>query len=88
MRAREYSHDLGADTQVSFSVGITTADYIMSDGKSLEDVGVTPDELMLPTGEDMAAKRDVVLARAFQLAGVTGMTPEKAATLFPIIWDK
>jgi C-terminal processing protease CtpA/Prc len=88
MRAREYGHDLGADTQVSFSVGVTTADYIMSDGKSLEDVGVTPDELILPTGEDMAAKRDVVLARAFHLAGVTAMTPEKAGTLFPIIWEK
>lgn len=88
MRARRYTHDLGAETQVSFGVGITNADYIMADGKSLEDVGVTPDELLLPTGEDMAAKRDVVLARAFHLAGVTGMTPEKAGTLFPIIWEK
>jgi len=84
MRARIYPHDIGADTLVSFAVGITTADAIMTDGTSLENIGITPDELLLTTGEDMAAKRDVVLARAFELAGV-GMTPEKAASLFPII---
>ena len=87
MRARIYPHDIGADTLVSFAVGITTADAIMTDGTSLENIGITPDELLLTTGEDMAAKRDVVLARAFELAGV-GMTPEKAASLFPIIWEK
>lgn len=87
MRARIYPHDIGADTLVSFLVGITTADAIMADGSSLENVGITPDELLLPTGEDMAAKRDVVLARAFELAGVQ-ITPEKAAALFPIIWEK
>jgi carboxyl-terminal processing protease len=87
MRAQMYPHDLGADTVVSFLVGITNADAIMPDGTSLEHTGVTPDELLLPTGEDMAAKRDVVLARAFELVGVE-MKPEKAAALFPIIWEK
>ena len=87
MRAQVYPHDLGSDTLVRFHVGITNADAIMPDGKSLESVGVTPDELLLPTGEDMAAKRDAVLAHALELAGVT-MTPEKAGKLFPIIWEK
>jgi C-terminal processing protease CtpA/Prc len=59
----------------------------MPDGTSLEHTGVAPDELLLPMGEDMAAKRDVVLARAFELVGVE-MKPEKAAALFPIIWEK
>ncbi|MCM3873408.1 MAG: S41 family peptidase [Pyrinomonadaceae bacterium] len=87
MRARVYPHDLGANTLVSFGVGITNADAIMTDGRSLENVGVTPDELLLPSGEDMAAKRDTVLAHALKLVGVT-MTPEKAGALFPIIWEK
>ena len=87
MRARFYSHDLGAETLVPFGVGITNADVVMPDGKSLEHVGVTPDEVLLPSGEDLAAKRDVVMARALELVGVK-MTPEKAGTLFPIIWDK
>ena len=87
MRARFYPHDLGAETLVPFGVGITNADVVMPDGKSLEHVGVTPDEVLLPSGEDLAAKRDVVMARALELVGVK-MTPEKAGTLFPIIWEK
>ena len=87
MRSQTYDHDLGAETLVSFFVSVTEADYIMSDGKSLENLGVTPDELVLPTGEDMAAKRDVVMARAFETLGVK-MTPEMAGKLFPILWEK
>jgi C-terminal processing protease CtpA/Prc len=87
MRARIYPHDLGVNSLVSFGVGIANADAIMTDGKSLENIGVTPDELLLPTGEEMAEKHDAVLARALELVGVT-MTPKKAGTLFPIIWEK
>ena len=88
MRSRFYQHDLGAETLVSFGVGITNADVLMTtDGKSLENLGVTPDEALLPSGADMAAKRDVVLSRALELAGVK-MSPEEAGKLFPIIWEK
>ena len=87
MRSRFYQHDLGAATIVPFGVSITDADLIMTDGKSLENIGVTPDELVLPTGADLAAKRDVVLSRALELVGVK-MTPEQAGMLFPIIWEK
>ena len=87
MRSRPYLHDLGADTLVSFRVSVTNADYIMADGQSLENIGVKPDELLLPTGEDLAAKRDVVMARAFETLGVK-MTSETAGKLFPILWEK
>ena len=59
----------------------------MSDGKSLERVGVVPDQIMLATALDMAAKRDSVLSHASLLAGVT-LLPEKAGALFPIEWRK
>ncbi|HXQ72309.1 MAG TPA: S41 family peptidase [Pyrinomonadaceae bacterium] len=87
MRSRYYPHQLGVGTVVFYGVSITDADIIMTDGKSLEHVGVTPDELKLPTPKELAAKHDSVLAYAMSLAGVT-MTPEKAGTLFPVIWSK
>ena len=87
MRSRMYQHDLGTTTLVSFGVAVTNADVVMQDGRSLENVGVTPDELLLNTGADLAAKRDVVLSRALEIAGVK-MSPEAAGQLFPIIWEK
>ena len=59
----------------------------MADGKSLEHVGVTPDEIKLPAAADLAAHRDPVLAYAASLLGVT-MTAEKAGSFFPIEWRK
>lgn len=87
MRARSYDHELGVDTVVPYSVNITEADIIMTDGKSLEHVGVVPDEIKIPTASDIAAQRDPVLAYAASLLGVQ-ITPEKAGSLFPIEWRK
>jgi C-terminal processing protease CtpA/Prc len=58
---------------------------IMSDGNTLEKVGVTPDELLLPTPADLAAGRDPVLAHAAELAGLK-LDPVEAAKLFPFKW--
>lgn len=87
MRAKQYPHQVGVDTVAFYAVSVTDADLVMSDGKSLEGQGVIPDELLLPTPADLAAKRDPVLARAMSLVGVT-TTPEKAGALFPTEWRK
>ena len=87
MRAKAYPHELGVDTVVPYGVSITDADIIMTDGKSLERVGVIPDEIKLPTAADLAARRDPVLAYAASLLGVK-LDPEKAGGLFPIEWMK
>ncbi len=87
MRSREFSHDLGIDIKMFYGDSITDADIVMTDGKSLEHLGVVPDEMKLPSAADLAAKRDPVLAYAASLVGVT-ISPEKAGELFPIEWYK
>jgi C-terminal processing protease CtpA/Prc len=82
MRAREYSHAVGIDTVTFYAAQVTDADLKMTDGKSLERAGVVPDEIRLPTGADIAAKRDPVLAYAASLVGVK-LDAEKAGALFP-----
>ena len=64
-----------------YHASITTADLIMSDGRSLENAGVVPDELVLPTVGDIAAGRDPVLARAIMMLGGT-IDAAEAGALF------
>ncbi len=87
MEARHYEFHQGVDTQIFYGASITEADLIMADGKSLEHVGVTPDEILLPSPADLEAGRDPVLARAAVIAGVD-LDPAKAGQLFPIEWRK
>ena len=68
--------------QYAYGVEVTFADLKMGDGKSLEKVGVVPDEILLPSPEELAASADPQLARALQMAGVM-MSAQKAGTLFP-----
>ena len=87
MTAKHYEHQTGVGRILYFGTSVTIADLVMRDGKSLERVGVSPDELLLPTGSDLAAKRDPVLSRAAALAGVK-LDPEKAGSLFPTDWKR
>lgn len=85
MVSRLYPHQIGLETQVFYATSVTNADLLMTDGKSLENVGVIPEEVMLPTGEDLRALKDPVLARAVAVAGGS-MDPADAGKLFPFKW--
>lgn len=82
MESKYFGQQLGLDTVIFFGASITIADMIMKDGKSLEKTGVTPDVLILPTGKDLATRRDVVLSKAAESLGVN-LTPEVAGAIFP-----
>jgi C-terminal processing protease CtpA/Prc len=85
MEAELYGGSQGFETRIFYGFSVTDANLIMSDGKSLEKTGVVPDELLLPTGADLASGRDIVLARAAELAGVN-LDPVAAGKLFPFEW--
>jgi len=87
MQAEQFGHHHGAEVMVFWGLSVTNADVIMSDGKSLEKIGVTPDELILPTAQDLANKRDPVMARAAEMVGLK-MDAAKAGSLFPVEWRK
>lgn len=87
MTSRMFSDEIGLDVVVFYGASITVSDLIMSDGQSLEHRGVTPDEIRLPTAEDLAAGRDTVLAHAASLVGIK-VDPVEAGKLFPIVRPK
>jgi carboxyl-terminal processing protease len=85
MESKHYEEKLGMDTVIFYGASITEWDLIMADGKSLEHVGVTPDEIVLPSALDIANGRDPVLAHAADVLGVK-LSAEDAGKAFPYEW--
>jgi carboxyl-terminal processing protease len=85
MEAQDLDETIGTDYQVNYGFSITSANILMTDGKSLENIGVTPDELLLPTAADLAAGKDPVLAHAAELNDAK-LDSTAAAKLFPYEW--
>ena len=77
MGAVYYPRGVGGLKFLEFGLQITEQDILMPDEGRLENVGVTPEFIVLPTGADIAAKRDPQMVRALQLAGMH-LTPEEA----------
>ena len=82
MEARGSEHSVGAAVVAFYYTSVTIADLVFADGTRLEGRGVIPNETVLPSGADLAARRDPALARAITLAG-HAITPEAAGVLFP-----
>ena len=87
MQSQTFDQEMGTDNIVPFAISITNADVIMKDGISIEHVGVTPDELILPTAADVAAGRDPVMVRAIESLGGK-VDPLEAGKWFPYYWKK
>jgi C-terminal processing protease CtpA/Prc len=87
MEAKRFDYHMGTDTWIFYGASITESDLVMTDGKSLEHTGVTPDEAALPSAADLASGRDPVLAHAAARLGVK-LSPEDAGKMFPFEWPK
>jgi hypothetical protein len=74
-------HEVGFGRQLPYGLSVTIQDVIMLDGNRIENVGVMPEFVVLPTGADLAAHRDPVMAKALELVGIR-MEPADAATIF------
>ena len=86
MQSRGVSMQMGADSIIPYGMNLTNADVLMSDGKSLEHTGVTPQIEILLTGADLSAQRDTVLAASLELLGQK-VTAEQVGKLFPFKWS-
>lgn len=87
MESRQYPGGIESGTVILWAVSVTSADLLMKDGKSIEHVGVTPGETILPSAADLATGSDPVLARAAELVGLK-LDPVAAGKLFPFEWKK
>ena len=87
MESKFESMDTGIGNSLWYGASITVADIIMPDGQSLEKNGVTPDETVLPTAQDIAAHKDPVMTYAAKQFGVE-IAPDAAGKYFPYIWPK
>jgi C-terminal processing protease CtpA/Prc len=85
MESRHYPGSQGTNTKIFYGFSVTEADLTMTDGKSLEHIGVTPDEIVIPTAQDLASGKDPVLARALELAGQK-VDPVAVGKMFPFEW--
>ncbi|MGZ5885086.1 MAG: S41 family peptidase [Burkholderiaceae bacterium] len=81
MASISIAHHAGMHPVYFFGTSVTIADTVMEDGKSLEHIGVSPDQTFLPSAADLVAHRDHVLSFAASLLGVN-LTPDQAAKVF------
>jgi carboxyl-terminal processing protease len=86
MQSRSLPMRLGADSIIPYGMSITNADVIMTDGTSLEHIGVTPHIELVPDGSDLFAGRDPILSAAFKLLDQS-VPPQESGSMFPRTWE-
>lgn len=75
------THEVGFGRRLPYGLSVTIQDVIMMDENRVENVGVMPEFIVLPTGEDIRERRDPVMTKALSLVGIH-LDPVAAARLF------
>ncbi|MFY9562514.1 MAG: S41 family peptidase [Terriglobales bacterium] len=78
--ARFFPLVMGDEFKVPFGVEITVAQVKFPDGEILENRGVAPNQVCLPTGQDLHEKRDPCRALAVRMARKALSLPEGQVT--------
>jgi C-terminal processing protease CtpA/Prc len=81
MASRIKVHKVGFGRRWKYGTSVSVSDVIMPDGQRLENRGVMPDEVVLPSADDLRNGRDPAMARALQLVGIS-VDPATAAAMF------
>lgn len=74
-------HTVGFERVLIYGANLTISDIVMPDGNRLENVGVTPDHVVVPSGSDLTDGGDIQLAKALSLVGITTDKAGAAAML-------
>jgi C-terminal processing protease CtpA/Prc len=82
MTTRFFSYKAGIGYLMPFGINVPNAEFVTVDGNRLENVGITPDEKILPTALDLLNNRDPGMTRAAEILGFR-LTPEEAGKIFP-----
>lgn len=82
--AKIFPEKIGADIIVPFATEVGVAHFIFTTGEEVEGKGVIPDEVCIPSGQDLKENRDpcrdravALLRMALQLPEVTNPKPRK-----------
>lgn len=84
MEAKYYGYQLFGSA-IHYGASITMANLIMTDGNSLEHIGVTPDQEMVAAPIALEHGWDPVLSHVAETLGVN-ISPQEAGKLFPHEW--
>jgi len=79
--SKTFSEQLGAERVVPFAIQISTSKVIFPDNENLEARGVQPDQMCVPTGDELRSNRDLCYTVAMQaLAKQLGINLPPAKT--------
>lgn len=78
-------HEDSLDSPVPYAMSVTNADLVMTDGKSLEGVGVEPDIVVLPISRDLSKQARSRTGQGCRLGGSARSLEEAGPLLSSVL---
>ena len=81
VKTKFFAHSSWVTYGSPFGLQVPVSEIVLANGDRLNEKGVVPDQVVLPSQSDLAQQRDPVMARAAELAGFK-LSPEDAGLVF------